>query len=76
MGEPVEELLAKVLELGEEDRALLAGALIDSLHLDVPSNGDSQLNVEIRRRVNDLETRSVETVAWSEVKERLFRGYE
>ena len=31
---------------------------------------------EIRRRVEALEARSGKTVPWSEVRERLFRGFE
>jgi putative addiction module component (TIGR02574 family) len=76
MGETAEELLAKALKLGEKDRASLAGALIESLHIEPGSSGDAQWEQEILRRVRDLESRSVETIGWSEVRERLFRGYE
>lgn len=76
MGETAEELLAKALKLGEKDRASLAGALIESLHVEPSSSEDAQWEQEILRRVRDLESRSVETMGWSEVRERLFRGYE
>lgn len=76
MGETAEELLAKALKLGEKDRASLAGALIESLHADPGALGDAEWEDEILKRVKDLESRSVETVGWSEVRERLFRGYE
>lgn len=76
MGETAQELLAKALKLGEKDRASLAGALIESLHDNSAPGDDEQWDAEILRRVRDLESRSVETVPWSEVRERLFRGYE
>lgn len=76
MGETAEELLAKALKLGEKDRASLAGALIESLHGGELLDDDERWTAEILQRVKDLESRSVETVAWSEVRERLFRGYE
>mgnify|MGYP006287988381 CR=1 FL=1 len=76
MGETAEQLLAKALKLGEKDRASLAGALVESLHVEPGSSGDAEWEEEILRRVKDLESRSVDTVGWSEVRERLFRGYE
>jgi putative addiction module component (TIGR02574 family) len=76
MGETAQELLAKALKLGEKDRASLAGALIESLHGNSAPGDDEQWDAEILRRVRDLESRSVETVPWSEVRERLFREYE
>jgi len=33
-------------------------------------------NVEIRRRVVELESGTVKTVPWQEVRKRLFRGFE
>lgn len=68
------DLLERVLALDEEDRATLAGALIESLEpLEAP-DAEQAWDAEIRRRVEELESGAVEAVRWSEVRERLFRG--
>lgn len=76
MGETTEQLLKKVLSLGEKDRALLAGALIESLYGTADSGVEDAWESEIQKRVSELDARAVETVPWSEVRERLFRGFE
>jgi putative addiction module component (TIGR02574 family) len=76
MGETAEELLRKALSLDERDRATLAGALIESLHPEVEPGVEDAWDVEIQRRVRELETGAAETVPWSQVRERLFRGFE
>lgn len=76
MGETTEQLLKKVLSLGEKDRALLAGALIESLYGAADSGVEDAWESEIQKRVSELDARAVETVPWSEVRERLFRGFE
>jgi len=70
------DLLKQALALGESDRATLAGALIESLETTVDEGADEAWAEEIRRRVEELDAGAVETVAWSEVRERLFRGLE
>ncbi len=76
MSETAEELLKKALTLGEKDRALLAGALIESLHGKVDPGAENAWESEIERRVSELEAGAVETVPWSKVRERLFRGFQ
>ena len=76
MGETTEQLLKKVLSLGEKDRALLAGALIESLHGEADLGVEDAWESEIQKRVSELDARAIETVPWSEVRERLFRGFE
>ena len=76
MSETAEELLKKALSLDEKDRASLAGALVESLHGKPESGAGPAWEAEIRRRVAELEARSVATVPWSKVRERLFHGFE
>ena len=76
MGKTAEELLKKALSLDEGDRASIAGALIESLHGEPEPGIEAAWEAEIKRRVMELDAHCVETVAWSEVRERLFRGYE
>ena len=69
------ELLKKALSLDEKDRASLAGALIESLHGEPESDIEGAWESEIQRRVAELESHSVKTVPWANVRERLFRGF-
>jgi len=71
----VEEILRQALNLDDKDRASLAGALIESLYGEAEPGAEEAWEAVIKRRVEELETGTVETVPWSEVKERLFRGY-
>ena len=76
MSESADELLKRALQLDEQDRASIAGALIESLHRYAEAGTEDAWDAEIQRRVHEIETRAVETVAWSKVRERLFRGFE
>jgi putative addiction module component (TIGR02574 family) len=71
-----EAVLKQALSLDEKDRASVAGALIESLQYQADSDAEEALDVEIRRRIEDLESGAVETIPWKEVRERLFRGFE
>lgn len=72
------EVLKQALSLGEQDRASLAGALIESLEpsADAAADVEGAWSREIERRVAELESASVTAIAWTEVRERLFRGFE
>jgi putative addiction module component (TIGR02574 family) len=76
MSETARNLLQKALSLSESDRAALAGALIESLEGEADPGAEAAWDAEIKRRVAELDARSVETVPWSQVRERLFRGFE
>ena len=75
MSETAENLLKKALSLDEKDRASIAGALIESLHGEPETGVEEAWEAEIERRVAELDARSVESVPWSAVRERLFRGF-
>lgn len=76
MSETAENLLRKALSLDEKDRASIAGALIESLHGEPETGVEEAWEAEIERRVADLDARSVETIPWSAVRDRLFCGFE
>lgn len=76
MATTVKELLRQALSLDEKDRAALAGALIESLYGEPEPGAEEAWEAVIERRVEELETGAVETILWSKVRERLFRGYE
>ncbi|HLB31637.1 MAG TPA: addiction module protein, partial [Gammaproteobacteria bacterium] len=58
------------------DRAAIAGALIESLHGESEPGVEAAWETEIKKRVMELDAHTVKTVPWSEVRERLFRGFE
>ena len=76
MSESANDILKKALSLSENDRAALAGALIESLEGEADPGAEAAWDAEIKRRVAELDAKSVETVPWSQVRERLFRGFE
>jgi putative addiction module component (TIGR02574 family) len=76
MSPTAEELLKQALNLGETDRASVAGALIESLHQEVDPDVEVAWDAEIRRRVEELDSGAVERLPWTEVRARLFRGFE
>lgn len=76
MSPTVSEVLKQALSLDEQDRASVAGALIESLEMQVDADVEVSWSHEIERRVAELESSSVTTIPWFEVRERLFRGFE
>ncbi len=76
MSPKASELLRQALNLDEVDRASLAGALVESLESATDSNATEEWQAVVQRRVQELESGAVESVGWTEVRERLFRGFE
>lgn len=72
----VEILLQQALTLDEKARAAIAGALIESLHPQTEPGVEEAWDREIDRRVQQIEEGSVELTPWSEVRKRLFDGFE
>lgn len=76
MSPTAQEVLRDALELDEKDRASVAGILIESLHGEVePGSADAWDDV-VRKRVEELDSGAVQTQSWSDVRQRLFRGFE
>jgi putative addiction module component (TIGR02574 family) len=65
------ELLQKALALTEEERAELAGSLIESLDGRADADAESAWNQEIARRVAEMDAGRAKTVSWEEVQERI-----
>jgi putative addiction module component (TIGR02574 family) len=76
MSTHVTELFAKASTLSDEERATLAGLLIESLESEVDSDVEEAWRVEIERRVAELDSGTAETVPWEVVKAELFRRTE
>jgi putative addiction module component (TIGR02574 family) len=65
------DLLKKALELAAEDRAALAGILIDSLDTTADSSVEEAWNDEIARRILELDSGKTKTRSWTEVRRRI-----
>lgn len=76
MSAKASEVLEQALALDEADRATVAGALIESLEAPAEPGAEQAWSEVIRRRVAELQSGDVKAVPWSEVRKRLFRGFE
>jgi putative addiction module component (TIGR02574 family) len=65
------QLLVEALRLTDEERAALAGELIDSLDSEVDPDAEAAWATEIRRRVSELEAGRAKTIPWSEARRRI-----
>ena len=73
MSPSVRELFRQASELDEQDRAVLAGLLLESLEPEVDEYVESAWQAEIARRLSELDAGRVELVPWDEVKANLMR---
>jgi len=71
MGMDSKQLLAEALRLPEEERAALAGELIQSLETEVDPDAEAAWASEIRARLKRVEAGTVETIPWSEARRRI-----
>ena len=66
------ELLKEALQLPADARVALAGSLLDSLDQEVDEDAETAWQLEINRRIEDLDSGKVKTVPWSEAHRRIF----
>jgi putative addiction module component (TIGR02574 family) len=73
MTQDATELLKRALALSEDERAELAGSLLESLDgaPEDPAAVEAAWNEEIARRIEDLDSGKAKTVPWGEVRERI-----
>lgn len=65
------ELRREAAELTEEERASLAGLLIESLEVEPDADVEATWSAEIARRVAELDAGTAKTVPWEDVRQRL-----
>ena len=70
MTEEADELLKKALTLSPEDRATLAGSLLESLE-EAEEGVEEAWNEEIARRVEEFEAGKAKTIPWEEVRRKV-----
>jgi putative addiction module component (TIGR02574 family) len=66
-----QELLDKALELPPDQRAELAGELLQSLEAESDPDAGAAWTNEVRRRVERLDLGLARTVSWPEARDRL-----
>lgn len=71
MAKDVTTLFRDASELSEQDRATLAGLLIESLEAEPERDVEAAWSAEIERRVADIDSGNVTTIPWEEVRRRL-----
>lgn len=74
MSSTVNELLRQALQLEPKARAELAALLLDSVQAEPKEDVDSAWAAEVAGRVRELESGSVATIPWEDVRDRLLRG--
>jgi putative addiction module component (TIGR02574 family) len=70
MTQEAQELLQKALALPDNERAELAGNLISSLDTTVDPEVDASWQLEVVRRLHDVQSGKVGTVSWEEVQQK------
>jgi putative addiction module component (TIGR02574 family) len=65
------QLLVEALRLSDEERAALAGELIQSLEGDVDADAEAAWSAEIRTRLDRVDAGTATTISWSEARRRI-----
>lgn len=71
MSSDAAKLLEAALQLSPEDRAALAGSLLDSLDSTVDADADAAWEIEVARRIQDLDQAKTHTIPWTEVRRNI-----
>jgi len=69
-----DEILGSALKQPDTDRARIAEALIASLDVSADHEVDQAWQVEIDRRLREIDSGAVKCVPWEEVRDRLYRN--
>ena len=72
MSRNLRDLFREAAQLPERDRATLAGLLLETLDPGTEPDVEAAWSSEIARRVAELDTGTVQTIPWEEVREELF----
>ena len=75
MNRAIQDLYERASELAPEDRAELAGLLLESLEDDVPGEELEQAWAsEVERRMAEFRAGRVKTVSWQDLRAQLYRS--
>ena len=73
MARSARDLFDEAMSLEPQERATLMRLLIEALDADTEEGVEDAWQVEIERRMAELDSGSVETIPWEEVRARLYR---
>ena len=73
MARSARDLFDEAMRLEPQERATLIRLLIEALDADTEEGVEDAWRVEIERRMAELDSGSVETIPWEEVRARLYR---
>ena len=73
MARSARELFEEAMKLDPEERASLMRLLIESLDAGSEAGVEDAWRVEIERRMAELDSGSVQTIPWEELRDRLYR---
>ena len=73
MARDLKQLFREAFDLPENERATLAGLLIESLEPPPDPDVEQAWAEEAERRWAEIESGAVRTIPWEEVRARLFR---
>jgi len=73
MSRDLKEVFREAFDLPENDRATLAGLLIESLEPPPDPDVEEIRAEEAERRWREIESGTVDTIPWEEVRAKLFR---
>ena len=73
MATPQKEIFEAALSLSDSERAELTALLLDSLEVPADEDVEAAWLVEIERRMQEIDSGTVELVPWAEARERLHR---
>lgn len=65
------QLLVEALRLSDEERAALAGELIQSLETEVDADAEAAWSAEIRARLERVDAGKAKTISWLEARRRI-----
>ena len=71
MKQDPDDLLKEALKIPPEARAALAGSLLDSLDQEVDEEAEAAWQVEIERRLRELDSGTVKPIPWSQARLRI-----
>jgi putative addiction module component (TIGR02574 family) len=73
MARDLKTVFREVFELPENERATLAGLLIESLEPAPDPQVEEAWAIEAERRWREIESGTVSTIPWEEVRAKLYR---
>lgn len=64
-------VLKQALALPPEDRAELAGSLLESLDVEQDPDAETAWREEVLHRIHDLDSGNAEAIPWTEIRRRI-----